>query len=230
MKILIVDDEPLALSRLERLLRGLGESDIESVMDASCALKACARYEYDVVFLDITLADTLGTKLAIDMLSKNKELSIVFQTAHENYALKAFEVGAIDYLLKPYSKEQVKATLERLRKLKGQKPPFFMIKDGSEYVTVFADDIYYIEAELSQSIIRTKEVFLYYPKKISQIEELLASHGFFRIHRSIIVNTLKIKKISTVEQSRLMFCFNGIDEVVESSKDGAKLFRQRFGD
>jgi DNA-binding LytR/AlgR family response regulator len=61
------------------------------------------------------------------------------------------------------------------------------------------------------------------------MEEMLASSGFFRIHRSYLINTSKIKKINTVEQSRLVFYFDGIDESIESSKDGAKLFRQKFG-
>ncbi len=230
MKILIVDDERLAISRVERLLKEIGESDTVSAESANEALKKINEQQFDLAFLDINLPDGVGIELAYAMLSQNPTLSIVFQTAHESYALRAFEVGAVDYLLKPYSKEELQRSVDRAKKAKEAKTHTFMVRDGGEYRMVDAKEIYYIQAELSQTVIRTKEWFLYYPKKISQMEELLASYGFFRIHRSYLINTSKIKKIATVEQSRLVFYFDGIDEVVESSKDGAKMFRQRFGD
>lgn len=230
MKILIVDDEPLAVSRLKRVLGELGEYDVKSASRLKEAIESCKSELFDVAFLDIALADGDGTELAADLLSINNNLSIVFQTAHDSYALKAFEIGAVDYLLKPYSKEQLKNTLDRLKKRESKSSRFFLVRDDNDYVTVYWDDIYYIEAELSHSVIRTKEMFLYYPKKISQMDELLSPHGFFRIHRSIVINTAKIKKISTSSQSRLLFEFDGIDESIESSKDGAKLFRQKYLD
>ncbi len=230
MKILIVDDEYLALSRLERLLIEIGESNITKAHNATEALHKAKEGVFDVVFLDINLPDGAGIELAYAILSISPTTSIVFQTAYENYGVKAFEVGAIDYLLKPYSKEQVQRSIDRAKNAKIAKAHTFMVRDDGEYKMVDAKDIYYIEADLSQTVLRTKDWFLYYPKKISQMEEMLAPLGFFRVHRSYLINTSKIKKIVTVEQSRLVFYFDGIDEGVESSKDGAKLFRQRFGD
>lgn len=116
MKILIVDDESLAISRLKRVLGELGEYDVKSASTAADAIESCKSELFDVVFLDIALADGDGTELAANLLSINNNLSIVFQTAHDSYALKAFEIGAVDYLLKPYSKEQLKNTLDRLKK------------------------------------------------------------------------------------------------------------------
>lgn len=230
MKILIVDDEHLAISRLERLLREIGEGDIVSAESATEALRIANERVFDLVFLDINLPDGLGIELAHAILSQNTAASVVFQTAHESYALKAFEVGAVDYLLKPYSKEQLQRSVDRVKKAKEAKTHTFMVRDDGEYRMVEAKDIYYIEADLSQTVIRTKDWFLYYPKKISDMEDILASSGFFRIHRSYLINTSKIKRMNTVEQSRLVFYFDGIDESIESSKDGAKLFRQKFGD
>lgn len=229
MRIIIVDDEPLALQRLERLLRELGESEIARADDGLSALEAFKKSSFDVAFLDINLPDMSGVELAREILKLAPETAIVFQTAYDSYALDAFEVGAVYYLLKPYSKEQLRLTLERVQKNIQKKPPVFFIKDGSEYVRVTADEIFYVEAELTHSVIRTKELFLYYPKKISQMEELLKDFDFFRIHRSILINTKKIKKIVTVQQSRLLFSFFEINDTVESSKDGAKLFRQKYG-
>ncbi len=230
MKILIVDDERLAISRLKRLLEEVGESDIASAENASEALKKIKEQHFDLFFLDINLPDGVGIELAYTILSQNAAALIVFQTAHESYALKAFEVGAVDYLLKPYSKEQLQRSVDRAKKAKEAKTHTFMVRDGNEYRMVEAKDIYYVQADLSQTVLRSKEWFLYYPKKISDMEELLISHGFFRIHRSYLINTSKIKKMVTAEQSRLVFYFEEIEEGVESSKDGAKLFRQKFGD
>ncbi len=230
MKILIVDDEHLALSRLERLLGEIGEGDIVSAQSAAEALKEAGERLFDLVFLDINLPDGAGIELAYAILSGNPAASIVFQTAHESYALRAFEVGAVDYLLKPYSKEQLQRSIDRVKKAREAKTHTFMVRDDGEYRMVEAKDIYYVEADLSQTVIRTRDWFLYYPKKISEMEDMLASSGFFRIHRSYLINTSKIKKINTVEQSRLVFYFDGIEEHIESSKDGAKLFRQKFGD
>jgi two-component system LytT family response regulator len=230
VKILIVDDERLAISRLERLLKEVGENDVISVESTSEAAKIVNEHQFDLFFLDINFLDGIGIELAYTILLQNASASIVFQTAHEKYALKAFEIGAIDYLLKPYSKEQVQRSVDRAKKAKELKTNTLMVRDGNEYRMVDFKEIYYVQADLSQTVLRTKEWFLYYPKKISELEELLASHGFFRMHRSYLINTSKIKKMVTVEQSRLVFYFEGIDEGVESSKDGAKLFRQRFVD
>jgi two-component system LytT family response regulator len=230
MKILIVEDEALALSRLKRLLNELGESDIVFAADAKSALELMENSFFELLFLDINLPDTLGTTLAYKALEKNPNAFIVFQTAHEEYALKAFEIGAIGYLLKPYSKEQLQNTLVRASKAISIKTPIFMGKEDGEYMMADAKEIYYVKVELSQTVLRTKERFLYYAKKISDMDELLAPYGFFRIHRSYLVNSLQVKKIVTVEQGRLLFYFDGINESVESSKDGARLFRHHFGD
>jgi len=229
VKIVIVDDEPLSLCRLERLLKELGECDIVKASDAKAALEACKEECFDVAFLDINLPDMSGVELAEKILMVSPDIKIVFQTAYDKYTLDAFDVGAVGYLLKPYSKEQLLLTLRRVQKNSPKKPPTFLVRDENEYLKVETYDIYYVEAELTQCVIRTKELFLYYPKKISQMEEVLGDFDFFRIHRSILVNTKKIKKISTVEQSRLLFSFFDINDKVESSKDGAKLFRQKYG-
>ncbi|HGZ71197.1 MAG TPA: LytTR family transcriptional regulator, partial [Nitratifractor sp.] len=77
-------------------------------------------------------------------------------------------------------------------------------------------------------MIRSKEGFSYYAKKISDLEQKLMKYGFVRIHRSYLLNINKIKEIETIEQSKLRFTFQDISEEVESSKDGAKAFRNMF--
>ena len=88
------------------------------------------------------------------------------------------------------------------------------------------DDIYYIKADLDEVIIKIKETDAYVRKKMQDMQELLKGKNFFRIHRSYIVNVDKIKSMQSIEQSKLEISFKGIDDVVTSSKDGAKEFRE----
>ena len=88
------------------------------------------------------------------------------------------------------------------------------------------DDIYFIKADLDEVIIRIKETDVYVKRKIGDLEGLLKNKNFFRIHRSTIINVDKIQSMQSVEQSKLEIYFREIDEIVVSSKDGAKEFRE----
>jgi two-component system LytT family response regulator len=90
------------------------------------------------------------------------------------------------------------------------------------------DEIYYIQADLSEVVLRSDKGFSYYAQKISDLEVLLGPHQFARVHRSYLVNLNKIKEIETIEQSKLRFFFHEITDYVDSSKDGAKAFRNRY--
>jgi two-component system LytT family response regulator len=226
VKILVVDDESLALKRLTRMLQELGESLVgfESPNDA---LEYASKNHFDIALLDINMPEIDGKELALKLLEKNPNSFIIFQSAYEEHALEAFKIGAIDYLLKPFSKEQLKLALKRAKEYHLGSAKKFLLKRGDESYLVSQSDIYYIEADLSEVIIRSKEEFFYYKDKISDIEKEL-SKNFFRVHRSFIINVDKIKQIKTLSQSRLQFSFEGIDDVVVSSKDGARKFREFF--
>ncbi len=92
------------------------------------------------------------------------------------------------------------------------------------------EEIIYVEADLNEVIIRTKEHFSYLDKQISHMEKVLDPKLFFRIHRSFLINVTAIKQILTIEQSKLEFSFKTIDDVITSSKEGAKKFRETYKD
>lgn len=223
MKILLVDDEDLALSRLERMVRDLG-FESASFNDSQKALEALKENDFDMAILDINMPQIDGTTLAKEIKYTQPACFVVFQTAYEEYALKAYELGAIGYLLKPYSKEDLELNIKRAKNYKKTAQKKFMTKNGNEYYLVDESEIYYIEADLTEVIIRSSHGFSYYNKKISQMQNLL-SDNFFKIHRSCIINLNKIEKMKTKEQSKIEFSFKGIEDAVESSKDGAKKFR-----
>ena len=231
MKILIVDDEELARARLKRMLGTLQIKEIDEVSNADEAIEIVKKSKYDVVFLDINMPQVSGLELGYELKYLDENINIIFQTAYEEHALKAFDIGAIDYLVKPYSLEQVKEAIARVQKIvEDAKSDDLRIlsKTGENYLLLKPEDIYYVKADLSEVMIRSEKGFSYYAQKISDLEEKLKPYSFVRVHRSYLVNINEIKEIQTIEQSKLRFSFKNCSDRVESSKDGAKLFRDKF--
>ena len=231
MKILIVDDEALALARLKRMLNTLGYEDIVEADNAQSALEHIKENTFDLALLDINMPETSGLELGYELRYHQENLAIIFQTAYDEHALKAFDIGAVGYLVKPFSIEQLENTIERV-KVEHKEPEELRImsKAGDNYYLLKPEEIYYIKADLSEVMIRSKKGFSYYAKKISDLEKKLLKYDFIRIHRSYLLNINKIKEIETIEQSKLRFSLQDISDEVESSKDGAKAFRNTFSD
>lgn len=229
MKILIVDDEHLALKRLERLLGEHEDINIDSFNDPLLALEASIKTRYDAAFLDISMPKLNGLELAQNILSLEPHTFIVFQTAFEEYALKAFQSGGLAYLLKPIEKQALESTLKKIRHyLSSQDTPVQKLlgKQGEHIHLVKIEDIFYIKADLDEVIVRIKDANVYVRKKIGELEKQLKDQHFFRVHRSYLVNVNKVKSMQSIEQSKLQIRFEGINESVTSSKDGAKEFRE----
>ena len=229
MKILIVDDEALALSRLKRMLNSLGYEDITEADNPADALELVKENRYDLALLDINMPGSSGLELGYELRYHQDDLAIIFQTAYDEHALKAFDIGAVGYLVKPFSIEQLQSTIERVNVKDKQSEEFrIMSKAGDNYYLLRPDEIYYIQADLSEVMIRSQKGFSYYAQKISDLEKKLEKYDFVRIHRSYLLNINKIKEIETIEQSKLRFTLRDISDQIESSKDGAKVFRNRF--
>lgn len=229
MKILVVDDEILACNRLKRLLENENIGEIKTISNPILALDECKETLYDVVFLDISMPQMSGLELANHILEINPKCYIVFQTAYEEYALEAYQRGGMDYLLKPISSQKLQKALEKISlfvQTTNTQNKKIVAKRGQKLYLLDIEDIYYIEADLDEIIVRFKESDGYVKRKISDIERLLKGRNFFRIHRSCIVNVDKIRSLETIEQSKLKISFQGIDSVVTSSKEGAKAFRE----
>jgi two-component system LytT family response regulator len=226
---MIVDDEKLALSRLQRLLNENGIDDITAFNNPVDALKEITKTKFDAVFLDISMPNISGFELADSIIALEPKTFIVFQTAYEEYALEAFKKGGIGYLVKPIESEAIKSILEKINMFKADsldESKKILGKRGDKLYLIDLNDIYYIKADLDEVIIKIKEADAYVRRKIGDLETLLSGKNFFRIHRSYIVNVDKIKSMKSVEQSKLQIYFDGIAEVITSSKEGAKEFRE----
>lgn len=236
MKILIVDDEVLAINRLERLLDRVGVDDIVSTTNSEEAISLFREDNFDIAYLDIEMPKLNGVELAQKLLDIDPNISIIFQTAYDNYAIESFSIGVIDYILKPIEESTVKRSLERVLKFKNfksnsskeSKELKFITKYFNKFYIVKPEDIIYIKADLSEAMVKTKDFESYIQKRFYELEELLKPLNFFRVHRSYIVNLEKIKELESVEQSKFQISFFDIDESITSSKDGAKLLREYF--
>lgn len=228
MNFLIVDDESLAISRLTRLLTSLGHSSITAASSGAEALELASQQKFDIALLDISMSQMDGIELGYALRYQHEDLAIIYQTAYDHHALKAFDVGAVDYLLKPYTAETLERAVSRVTINNVPKELRLISKAGENHYLLSPQDLYYVKADLTEVMFRSEEGFSYYPKKISDVETLLEPHGFLRIHRSYLVNLNRVKEMETIDQSRISFSFEGIKETVESSKDGAKQFRHLF--
>ncbi|HHH20021.1 MAG TPA: response regulator transcription factor [Campylobacterales bacterium] len=228
MRVMVVDDENLALSRMERLLEQAGVDNVSTYQDPTEALKAIRKERYDVIFLDISMPEMTGLEFADQVLEISPQTFIVFQTAYSEHALDAFESGGVGYLMKPVSQEELDKTLHKIKtlSLNNTATKKIMGKSGSRFYLINPEDIYYLKADLDEVIIKIKEADVYVRRKIGEMDKLLSTPNFFRVHRSYIVNIDKIKSMRSVEQSKLEISFDGISSIVTTSKDGAKEFRE----
>jgi two-component system response regulator LytT len=210
MLVIIAEDERLAREELSYLLGQ--EKDIEllpSVSNGKELLESVDQFDPDVVFLDVQMPEMEGTEAARHLMNLEHKPLIVFTTAHEGYAVEAFGLAAIDYLLKPYEQQRLKQTLQRLRSALSSHekvPPLeqpgeaqgkaqnlsklskLLIDDGDRLVVIDPDTILY--AVRDERLIQIHTLNKTYASKMTlqQLEEKLAAFPFFRTHRSYLVN------------------------------------------
>ncbi|MDD2697184.1 MAG: LytTR family DNA-binding domain-containing protein [Arcobacteraceae bacterium] len=221
MKILVIDDEQLALDRMKRILGELGYKDVTASLEYSIALEQ----RFDVVFLDINMPEINGIELG-KMVLKNFPLTkIVFQTAYDEFALDAFEVGSVDYILKPIELERVEKTLARVKKMVAKSNEKLLVKLGGNSYILNPSDVCYIKADLAEVYVKSKIASGYMSNNMSDLELSLEPFGFVRVHRSYLVNLNKIKSLSSIENSKFVITFYDIDDELISSKEGAKYLR-----
>lgn len=202
MRIAIIDDEKPARSELEYLIRELRyDAEIVQASSGEEALDLISKKEFDIICIDINLGDISGTTLAKTARRICSEVEIVFATAYNNYAEDAFEVEALDYLLKPFSEKKVRAMLDKYdRKNKrraGTKDIISRIplNINKKIVLVDVSSIVYIEAQNKNCIIHSLDGKYIDNGTLKSFEDRLRPNGFFRIQKSYLVNTSYISEI-----------------------------------
>jgi len=193
MRALIVDDERLAREKVRRLLESRNDISIigeaANVVDAKAAIE---RDKPDLVLLDIQMPGGDG----FDVLA-SKPANVIFITAHDDYAVRAFEVAAVDYLLKPFDGERFHQAIERAKTRKPREisSAFFTVRKRDRTILVAVKDVDWIEAEGKYVRVHVREHSHLVRDAMAAVEARLEPRHFIRIHRRIIVNSRRIAEI-----------------------------------
>lgn len=197
LRALIVDDEPLARANLASLLaRDPAIRVVGQCGSADEALAAIESMRPDLVFLDIEMPECDGFAL-LERIGPSPAFAVVFVTAHNQFALRAFEVGALDYLLKPFDDRRFARVLERARerlRVPGANQRF-IVKNGATLDVVKFAEIDWIEASDYYSTLHGGGRAHMLRRSLAELETLLAAHGFQRVHRSAIVNLDRVRAL-----------------------------------
>jgi two-component system, LytTR family, response regulator len=199
MRVLVVDDEPLARRNLTILLSRDG--DIGSIAECSSgaeAIEKILQWHPDVVFLDVQMPECGGFDV-LEMLGADMPPAVIFVTAYDEYALKAFEAGALDYLLKPFDDARFARALERAKEKLAhtapQRPQRLTIKSPGLLLFLNVCDIDWIEAASYYACLHVGSDTHIIRRTLSQLERDLGPGQFVRIHRSYVVNLDRVQGI-----------------------------------
>lgn len=243
-KTLIIDDEQLARQRLKRLLKPFDEFEIiGEAANGAEGLEQTEALQPDLIFLDIEMPVLNG----FEMLSRLKhQPKVVFTTAYDQYAIKAFEEDSIDYLLKPVETERLEKTVKKLRQMQQPAAPLplealmkqlmvkkeiktLTVKIGDRILLIKLSEILYIEAEDKYVFLHTTDGKKHLTDfTISSLEDKLPE-AFVRIHRGSIINTEHIKEIRKGFNGALVFLLHHTDVRLTSSRSNGEMLRERFG-
>jgi two-component system LytT family response regulator len=211
MKIVLADDEPLARALLRALLDELpGLEVVAEAADGVAAIEAVAQHRPDLVFLDIDMPGRNGIHAALEIQRDGTE--VIFVTAHEEHAVDAFDVGAIDYLLKPVRRPRLIKAMERARLRHDARqapaaadPPtsrtgdmvteenIFWIPVRSGTARIAVDDILRVEAAADHVYFHTAERAYLYRITMTELERRLESSGLIRVHRSAFIRPERVR-------------------------------------
>lgn len=246
IKCVIIDDEPLARSVIKEYLQHHSSIKItEECNNGLEGIKAIQQRQPDIIFLDIQMPKINGFEM-LELLEKIP--SVIFTTAFDEYAIKAFDANAIDYLLKPFSRERfdkaiskfltiypkndssksITHLLENSPSLQPDESKRIVIKVGSTIKIIPIQDVHFIEAYDDYVKIHIDDNFFLKKKTMNHFEQILDSSLFARVHRSFIIQLSQITRIETIEKdSHIAILKKG--ERIPLSKNGYGKLREKLG-
>lgn len=234
-KVIIIDDEPLARMVVTEYLQNHPDLVIAQMCGNGFeGVKAIQQYKPDLIFLDIQMPKINGFEM-LELIDDRPD--VIFTTAFDEYAIKAFEAHAIDYLLKPFSRDRFDKAVAKWKEQKNLPsnnntkelleetsftPPQnqrIVIKDGAKIKIIPLQEVFYLEAADDYVKVHTKEGYFLKNKTMSHMEQVLDQTQFVRSHRSYIVNIQQITRIDPYEK----------DNHIAVLRSGAKVPVSRSG-
>ena len=236
IKALIIDDEPLARGLIKEYLQSYADIAImQECGDGFEGVKAIAQYQPDIIFLDVQMPKITGFEM-LELIEQPP--AVIFTTAFDEYAIKAFETHAVDYLLKPFSKERFDKALQKWLSQRNNTEvktntqtlveastehhataQRVVVKVGSNIRIIPVQEIHYIEAYDDYVKINTQTDCFLKKKTMQYFEQILDNTQFVRVHRSFIVQLSQITRIEPMEK----------DSYVALLKSGTKIPLSKSG-
>jgi DNA-binding LytR/AlgR family response regulator len=241
IRVVLVDNEKPLLDELDYLLKKYESIQVlDTFTDSIDALKNIEILKPDAVFLDIDMPILSGLNLAREIMTIDNTISIIFITGFNTYAVEAFEINAVDYIVKPVRIDRLNLTIDKLNTMNQsgllkQSPKTDIIDlleddntfdfrkiavfDGEEYHLISSEDILYIQVESKYTDVITKNKIYNTKKTLDFWESRLKKRGFFRCHRSYIINLKHIIKISPMFKNNYILRLQGIHIDIPVSKN-----------
>jgi two-component system LytT family response regulator len=245
LKTLIVDDEPIARQVLREELEEIGDIEISGeAHDGATALAAIRELTPDLIFLDLQMPGVGGFDVIRKLPLRGHIPMVVIVTAFDQYAIQAFEAGAIDYLLKPVSKDRLAQAVDRAMKLRvrpaavaerlasmqgvAESPAARIVRkivarSGEEYLLLNAEEVFAFEADGDLVWIITAKKRYLATQSLRTIQEKLQNTSFRRIHRKALVNIDHVRRMSTLSSQRWLITLNNNQEFIVSKRQARNI-------
>lgn len=221
MRVLIVDDEPLARARLAALATECdGVEIVGSVDDGETALGLLDKLQPDALLLDINMPGIDGITLAQQIAARGRP-QVIFCTAYENHALKAFDLGAVDYLLKPVRLERLREALQRAQRRLDDTPresvAYLHGRLGGEQVRIALDEVLCLLADEKYVVVQHRRGELLIEESLRQLEEAYPEQ-LIRLHRNCLVPPARLLGLKTLADGRVLARLDGTESSPEISR------------
>ena len=248
ISVLIVDDEKPAREELEFLLKKISGISISGVAEGGYeALELVEASMPELIFMDIKMPEMNGFEVAEKLQVYDNPPGIIFTTAYDKFAIKAFDINALDYILKPYSLERLAKSIDRfisqkqlkketnyysiskiIEKIQQQEsfPKHISISQGEHFKPILVNSIVAIASEGRDVKIMTTEGEFHHSKSITSMNELLDKKNFFQCHRGYIINLNHIKKIDIWFNNTYQLEMIAVDEKIPVSRSYISRFRE----
>lgn len=235
-KVLTVDDEPPIRAELRYLLEQ--DARIAQVQEAgsvSAAMLAILEDQIDIVFLDISMPGTNGMQLAEFLQNLTNPPAIVFVTAYAEFAVDAYNLDAVDYVLKPVELDRVEHALDKVEALQGQSNKSvttdsrLLVEHNNKQTYILANTIVYAEARGNYASVYTKNNSYLFKSSIGALEDRLTPEGFIRVHKSFIVDKNQIVKVHATDHGLFELSLRDREDRIPVSRRRTAFVKEELG-
>ena len=235
LKAIIVDDEAPARDELSYMLQELGNVEIAAeATNVREAIQKLKEIGADIMFLDVNMPGADGLQLAEALTHLKYPPYVIFVTAYSEHAVKAFEVNATDYLVKPVESERLEQAVNKVAHfIKAQGKPTanerIPVEKGGKKLLVPTSNIHFIMAKDDYSYLHTDNDRYLSTVSLANLEARLEPYGFFRVHRRYLVNLACVQEVDPVTGGTLLLSLSGEEEQIPVSRRRVASLKKALG-